>query len=44
VNQHFLKNYVDQRIKGTLGITGLFSSKVHIYKKVCHLDVDFARS
>jgi hypothetical protein len=31
---------VDQRIKVTLGITGLLSSRVHIDGLVWHLDVD----
>ena len=31
---------IDQRIKGTPGITGLSSPRVHIDGKVWHLDVD----
>jgi len=32
-----------QRIKGTLGITGWYSFRVHINKNVRHLDVGSAR-
>ena len=31
---------IDQRIKGTLGITGLWPLRVHINGFVWHLDVD----
>jgi len=32
-------NVIDQWIKGTLGITGLFYERVHIWRKDWHLDV-----
>lgn len=33
---------IEQRIKGTLGITGLYFFKVLIDKSVWHLDVDLS--
>jgi len=33
---------IAQRIKGTLGITGLYFLRVHIDKNVWHLDVGLA--
>lgn len=36
---YFCGKYIDQRIKGTLGITGLWVLRVLINKSVWHLDV-----
>jgi len=40
---YYLGIQIDLRIKGTLGITGLWILRVHINKFVWHLDVDSSR-
>jgi len=37
---YYFDTYIDLRIKGTLGITGLWILRVLINKSVWHLDVD----